>query len=134
VRDIGGGVPGKRKIKAVQTGGPAGGCIPASEVRLAHHPREPHAAGSIMFGRMIVMTTHMPYHVARYIMAFLKDDLVRKVLYCAKARSGCTSASRIYPGQRHARALNQLRISGRNGQGHHHVRPGQSAANPVLST
>ena len=38
---IGGGIPGGKKFKAVQTGGPAGGCIPVSDTHLEVYKRQP---------------------------------------------------------------------------------------------
>ncbi|MGB2986758.1 MAG: SLBB domain-containing protein, partial [Phycisphaerae bacterium] len=74
VYDIGGGPPGKAKIKAVQTGGPSGGCIPADRFDLPIDYDSLAEAGSIMgSGGMIVMdeTTCM-VDVAKYFMNFLK--------------------------------------------------------------
>lgn len=36
IYDIGGGVPNNKKLKAVQTGGPSGGCIPAEKMRISN--------------------------------------------------------------------------------------------------
>ncbi|MBP1692064.1 MAG: NADH:ubiquinone oxidoreductase, nadh-binding (51 kd) subunit, partial [Bacteroidetes bacterium] len=86
VNDIGGGPAGKSKIKAVQTGGPSGGCIPAKMFDLPIDYDSLVSAGSIMgSGGMIVMdeSTCM-VDLARYFMAFLKDESCGKCLTCRK--------------------------------------------------
>jgi NADH-quinone oxidoreductase subunit F len=74
--DIGGGIPKKKKFKAVQTGGPSGGCIPERFLDLPVDFDELTKVGSIMgSGGMIVMDqgTCM-VDVARYFVDFLKDE------------------------------------------------------------
>jgi NADH-quinone oxidoreductase subunit F len=86
VFDIGGGPSGSAKIKAVQTGGPSGGCIPASMFDLAVDYDSLAEVGSIMgSGGMIVMdeTTCM-VDVAKYFMSFLKDESCGKCFTCRK--------------------------------------------------
>ena len=86
VNDIGGGPAGKSRIKAVQTGGPSGGCIPAKMFDLPIDYDSLVSAGSIMgSGGMIVMdeSTCM-VDLARYFMAFLKDESCGKCFTCRK--------------------------------------------------
>ncbi len=86
VYDIGGGPSGPAKIKAVQTGGPSGGCIPASMFDLAVDYDSLAKVGSIMgSGGMIVMdeTTCM-VDIAKYFMSFLKDESCGKCFTCRK--------------------------------------------------
>lgn len=86
VNEIGGGPSGRSEIKAVQTGGPSGGCIPASQFELPIDYESLAAAGSIMgSGGMIVMDqgTCM-VDVARYFMKFLKDESCGKCFTCRK--------------------------------------------------
>jgi NADH-quinone oxidoreductase subunit F len=86
VHNIGGGPSGRTEIKAVQTGGPSGGCIPASLFDLPIDYESLTAAGSIMgSGGMIVMDegTCM-VDVARYFMNFLKDESCGKCFTCRK--------------------------------------------------
>jgi NADH:ubiquinone oxidoreductase subunit F (NADH-binding)/(2Fe-2S) ferredoxin/NAD-dependent dihydropyrimidine dehydrogenase PreA subunit len=86
IEDIGGGPSGKTAVKAVQTGGPSGGCIPASMFDLTIDYDSLAKAGSIMgSGGMIVMDegTCM-VDVARYFMAFLKDESCGKCFTCRK--------------------------------------------------
>ncbi len=86
VYDIGGGSVGKAKIKAVQTGGPSGGCIPANMFDLPIDYDSLAKAGSIMgSGGMIVMDDNTcMVDVAKYFMKFLKDESCGKCFTCRK--------------------------------------------------
>jgi NADH-quinone oxidoreductase subunit F len=74
--DIGGGIPKKKKFKAVQTGGPSGGCIPERFLDLGVDFDELSKVGSIMgSGGMIVMDQDTcMVDVARYFLDFLKEE------------------------------------------------------------
>jgi NADH-quinone oxidoreductase subunit F len=74
--DIGGGIPKKKKFKAVQTGGPSGGCIPEQFLDLPVDFDELAKVGSIMgSGGMIVLDQDTcMVDVARYFVDFLKDE------------------------------------------------------------
>jgi len=86
VYDIGGGPVGKARIKAVQTGGPSGGCIPAGMFDLPIDYDSLAKAGSIMgSGGMIVMDENTcMVDVAKYFMNFLKDESCGKCFTCRK--------------------------------------------------
>ena len=87
VYDIGGGIPDGKKFKAVQTGGPSGGCIPESMIDLPVDFDRLTEVGSMMgSGGMIVMdeATCM-VDVAKYFMNFLKDESCGK---CTSCREG----------------------------------------------
>ncbi len=81
---IGGGIPGGKKFKAVQTGGPSGGCIPESLLDLPVGFDELSQAGSMMgSGGMIVMDEDTCLvDVARYFIAFLTDESCGKCVPC----------------------------------------------------
>ncbi len=84
VHDIGGGIPGGKRFKAVQTGGPSGGCIPESLVDLPIDYERLAEAGSIMgSGGLIVMDegTCM-VDVARYFLDFLRNESCGKCTTC----------------------------------------------------
>jgi NADH:ubiquinone oxidoreductase subunit F (NADH-binding)/NAD-dependent dihydropyrimidine dehydrogenase PreA subunit len=83
---IGGGSVGKARIKAVQTGGPSGGCIPATMFDLPIDYESLTEAGSIMgSGGMIVMDENTcMVDVAKYFMNFLKDESCGKCFPCRK--------------------------------------------------
>jgi len=80
----GGGVVRGRKFKDIQTGGPSGGCIPGRLLDLPVDYESLAAAGSIMgSGGMIVMDDRTcMVDVAKYFMAFLKDESCGKCLPC----------------------------------------------------
>ena len=86
VYEIGGGPSGKAPIKAVQIGGPSGGCIPATHFDLPIDYESLAAAGSMMgSGGMIVMDQNTcMVDVARYFMNFLKDESCGKCFTCRK--------------------------------------------------
>jgi bidirectional [NiFe] hydrogenase diaphorase subunit len=81
---IGGGVPGGHKLKAIQTGGPSGGCIPASMMGLGVSYDALMAAGSIMgSGGMIVMDdTSCMVNVARFFVEFCMTESCGKCIPC----------------------------------------------------
>jgi len=82
--DIGGGIPGGKKFKAVQTGGPSGGCIPESIIDLPVDFDKLTEAGSMMgSGGMIVMDeiTCM-VDVAKYFINFLTEESCGKCVPC----------------------------------------------------
>jgi len=84
VYDIGGGTPNGTKIKAIQTGGPSGGCIPSSMLDIPVDFDELTKVGSMMgSGGMIVMDEKTcMVDVARYFVKFLKDESCGKCLPC----------------------------------------------------
>jgi NADH-quinone oxidoreductase subunit F len=86
VYEIGGGAPGDAKVKAVQTGGPSGGCIPAERFDLSISYDSLAEAGSIMgSGGMIVMDENTcMVDVAKYFVGFLKEESCGKCFTCRK--------------------------------------------------
>ncbi len=84
VEEMGGGAPGGAKIKAVQTGGPSGGCIPSQHLDTPVDYESLGKLGSIMgSGGMIVMddSTNM-VDVARFFMDFCMDESCGKCIPC----------------------------------------------------
>ncbi len=94
IYDIGGGIPNNKKFKAVQTGGPSGGCIPEHLLDLQVGFDELTKAGSMMgSGGMIVMDEDTcMVDVARYFIAFLTDESCGK---CVPCREGLRQMHRI---------------------------------------
>lgn len=137
VQDIGGGSSVNSKVKAVQTGGPSGGCIPTQKFDIAIDYDSLNKAGSIMgSGGMIVMDDHTcMVDVAKYFMAFLKEESCGKCFTCRKGT------------QRMYELLDDI-TKGKGTQEHldlleelaHVVKDttmcglGQTASNPILST
>ena len=91
---IGGGIPDGKKIKAVQTGGPSGGCIPEGQLDLEVGFDELTKAGSMMgSGGMIVMDEDTcMVDVARYFINFLTDESCGK---CVPCREGLRQMHKI---------------------------------------
>jgi len=87
IYDIGEGIPGGKKFKAVQTGGPSGGCVPESLLDLPVDFEELTKVGSMMgSGGMIVMDEDTcMVDVARYFLSFLRDESCGK---CTSCREG----------------------------------------------
>jgi NADH:ubiquinone oxidoreductase subunit F (NADH-binding)/(2Fe-2S) ferredoxin/ferredoxin len=81
---VGGGIPGGKRFKAVQTGGPSGGCIPEKHLDMKVDFDELTQAGSMMgSGGMIVMDEDTcMVDVARYFLDFLSDESCGKCVPC----------------------------------------------------
>ncbi|MBW2330689.1 MAG: NAD(P)H-dependent oxidoreductase subunit E [Deltaproteobacteria bacterium] len=94
IYDIGGGIPKKKKFKAVQTGGPSGGCIPEDFLDLPVDYERLAEVGSIMgSGGMIVMDQDTcMVDLARYFVDFLKNESCGQ---CTPCREGITQMSEI---------------------------------------
>jgi NADH-quinone oxidoreductase subunit F len=94
IYDIGGGIPGGKKFKAVQTGGPSGGCIPESMLNLPVDFDELSKVGSMMgSGGMIVMDENTcMVDIAKYFVGFLEGESCGKCLPC---REGLKRMSQI---------------------------------------
>jgi len=94
IYDIGGGIPGGRKFKAAQTGGPGGGCIPESLLNLPVDFDELTKVGSVMgSGSMIVMDEdNCMVDIAKYFINFLEGESCGK---CVPCREGLKRMSQI---------------------------------------
>ena len=84
IYELGGGVPAGYEFKAAQTGGPAGGCIPASHLELPMDYDSLQSIGAIMgSGGLIVMdTSTCMVDVARFFMEFCRDESCGKCIPC----------------------------------------------------
>ena len=84
IYDIGGGIPNGKKFKAAQTGGPSGGCIPASELDIPIDYDNLVAIGSMMgSGGMIVMDEdNCMVDIARFFLDFTVDESCGKCTPC----------------------------------------------------
>jgi len=94
IYDIGGGIPGNKQFKAIQTGGPSGGCIPESLIDLPVDYEQLTEAGAIMgSGGMIVMDEDTcMVDVAKYFINFLKEESCGK---CVPCRNGLVQMHEI---------------------------------------
>ncbi len=135
--DIGGGIPKKKKFKAVQTGGPSGGCIPEQFLDLPVDFDELTKVGSIMgSGGMIVMDQDTcMVDVARYFVEFLKDESCGQ---CNPCREGLKNMldilTDICQGRGKEGDIELLEEIGAMMQKLSLCGLGTSAANPVLTT
>jgi NADH-quinone oxidoreductase subunit F len=137
VYDIGGGAANGAKIKAVQTGGPSGGCIPASRFDLPVDYENLKQAGSIMgSGGMIVMDTNTcMVDVAKYFMGFLKNESCGKCFTCRKGIQRMHEILEdITVGRGAMSQLELLEDLAETVKDAAQCGLGQSAGNPVLST
>ena len=135
--DIGGGIPDGKQFKAVQTGGPSGGCIPASLLDLPVDYESLTQAGSIMgSGGMIVMDEDTcVVDVARFFLEFTTDESCGK---CASCRDGSAALleilTRICAGEGEGRDLELLPELCHAIKDASMCGLGQTLPNPVLST
>jgi len=137
VYNIGGGPVGKARIKAVQTGGPSGGCIPADKFDLPVDYESLAEAGSIMgSGGMIVMDQNTcMVDVAKYFMNFLKDESCGKCFTCRKGTQRMYEIlDDVSKGQATLKHLDLLKELAEVVKDTTMCGLGQTASNPVLST
>lgn len=137
VFDIGGGIPGGKKFKAVQTGGPSGGCIPDVHLDLPIDYESLKEVGSMMgSGGMIVMNEdNCMVDIARFYLEFTQDESCGR---CTPCRVGTKRLleilKRITEGQgeiEDLELLEELAYDIRDGS---LCGLGQTAPNPVIST
>ncbi len=135
--DIGGGIPGGKKFKAVQTGGPSGGCLPESSLDQSVDYESLAAAGSMMgSGGMVVMDEDTcMVDVARYFLSFTQSESCGK---CVPCRIGTKQMldilERICAGQGVPEDIPLLESLGKNIKAGALCALGQTAPNPILTT
>ncbi|KKM81043.1 MAG: NADP-reducing hydrogenase subunit HndC [Candidatus Anoxychlamydiales bacterium] len=136
VNDICGGVPDGKKLKAVQTGGPAGGCIPVKYMDTAVDYETLHKVGSIMgSGGLIVLDEDdCMVQISRFFMSFSQDESCGK---CTPCREGTVRMleilDRIIAGKGEMEDLDKLNRLGRLMQRASLCGLGRACPNPVLS-
>lgn len=137
IEDIGGGVEGGYELKAVQTGGPTGGCIPKHKLDIPVDYESLAEIGSIMgSGGMIVIDERASIvDIARYFMEFSVSESCGK---CVPCRVGTTQMhnllSKIKDGKATTKDLATLEELCEVVKAMSLCGLGQSAPNPVLST
>jgi len=137
IYDIGGGIPGGKKFKAVQTGGPSGGCIPADLINLPVDYEQLIKVGSIMgSGGMIVMDEDTcVVDIARYFLKFTNDESCGK---CSSCREGSEALleilNKICSGEGEEEDIIFLEELGKAIKDASLCGLGQTLPNPVLST
>jgi NADH-quinone oxidoreductase subunit F len=134
---IGGGVPGNKTFKAVQTGGPSGGCLPENLLDIKVDFDELTQAGAMMgSGGMIVMDEDTCLvDIARYFLAFLSDESCGK---CTPCREGIRQMKKILTnitkGLGQEGDIELLQELAEATKGSSMCALGKTAPNPVLST
>lgn len=137
VYEIGGGIPDGKAFKAAQTGGPSGGCIPASHLDTPIDYDSLTAIGSMMgSGGLIIMDEdNCMVDVARYFLDFTVDESCGQ---CSPCRIGTKRMleilERIVSGQGEEGDIEKLERLASNIKGSSLCGLGKSAPNPVLST
>ncbi len=137
IEEVGGGIPNGKTFKAVQTGGPSGGCIPSSKLDMPVDFDSLTEVGSMMgSGGMIVMDDHTcMVDVARYFIDFLMDESCGK---CTPCREGLFAMhnilDRITKGEGKEDDLSLLEEICDTVTDASLCQLGGSAPNPVLST
>ncbi len=137
IEEIGGGIPGGKKFKAVQTGGPSGGCITAQHLDAQIDYDTLVSLGSMMgSGGMIVMDEDTcMVDVARFYLEFTKDESCGK---CTPCRIGTKRLleilEKITQGKGSLEDLDELAFLSEQVKAASLCGLGQTAPNPILST
>ncbi len=135
--DIGGGIPKKRKFKAVQLGGPSGGCVPEQHLDTPVDYESIARVGAIMgSGGMIVMDNHScMVDMARFFMDFIQDESCGKCTPCREGtRRMLEVLEKITHGEGELEDIKLLEDLSGVIKDSALCGLGQTAPNPVLST
>lgn len=135
--DIGGGIPGGKKFKAVQIGGPSGGCIPEELLDTPIDYDSLLSAGAMMgSGGMVVMDENTcMVDVARFFLNFITSESCGKCTPCREGTKRMLEIlTRITKGEGEPRDLEELQRLGRVIKNTALCGLGNTAPNPVLST
>ncbi|MFP4186871.1 MAG: NADH-quinone oxidoreductase subunit NuoF [Acholeplasmataceae bacterium] len=137
IEDIGGGIPNRKKFKAVQTGGPSGGCITINDIDTGIDFDRLTALGSMMgSGGMIVMDEdNCMVDVARFYLEFTVEESCGKCTPCREGTKRMLDImDRICQGKGKLEDLDTLEELGNMIRETSLCGLGQTAPNPVLST
>jgi len=137
IYDIGGGIKNNRKFKAVQTGGPSGGCIPAKNLDLPIDYESLTAIGSMMgSGGMIVMDEdNCMVDIAKFYLQFTVEESCGKCTPCRIGNKRLLEIlTKITDGEGTEKDLETLKELGQIIKDTSLCGLGQTAPNPVLST
>ena len=137
VEEIGGGVPNGHKLKAIQVGGPSGGCIPADMADIPIDYSSLKEAGAMMgSGGLIVLDdTDCMVDIARYFLSFTQNQSCGRCTFC---RIGTTRMlqilEKICSGKGTLADIDLLEELGQSTRTGSMCGLGKSAPNPVLTT
>ena len=137
IYDIGGGIPGGKKFKAIQTGGPSGGCLTEVDLDTPIDFDNLVAKGSMMGsgGAIVMDEDNCMVDVAKFYMEFICDESCGK---CTPCRIGTKRMleilTRITDGKATMKDLDELERLAESIRANSLCGLGQTAPNPVLST
>ena len=137
IYDIGGGIPNGKKFKAIQTGGPSGGCLTEADLDTPIDFDNLVAKGSMMGsgGAIVMDEDNCMVDVAKFYMEFICDESCGK---CTPCRIGTKRMleilTKITDGKATMDDLNELEVLAENVRSNSLCGLGQTAPNPVLST
>ncbi len=137
VFDIGGGVPNGKKFKAVQTGGPSGGCLPEQYLDTPIDYESLAKAGSIMGsgGMIVIDEDSCMVNIAKFFLEFTQNESCGKCTPCREGTKRMLEIlTRITEGKGQAGDIEKLERLGNMIKKASLCGLGQSAPNPVLST
>ena len=137
IYDVGGGIPNGKKFKAIQTGGPSGGCLTDKNLDTPIDYDNLIAAGSMMGsgGAIVMDEDNCMVDVAKFYMEFICDESCGK---CSPCRIGTKRMleilTRITEGNGTMEDLDALKVLADNVKTNSLCGLGQTAPNPILST
>ena len=137
IYDIGGGIPDRKEFKAIQTGGPSGGCLTAKDLDEPIDFDNLVARGSMMGsgGAIVMDEDNCMVDVAKFYMEFICDESCGK---CSPCRIGTKRMleilTRITEGRGTMKDLEELEELGNTVKANSLCALGQTAANPIIST
>ena len=137
IYDIGGGIPGGKQFKAIQTGGPSGGCLTEKDLDEPIDFDNLVAKGSMMGsgGAIVMDEDNCMVDVAKFYMEFICDESCGK---CSPCRIGTKRMleilTRIAEGSGTMQDLEELEELGQTVKSNSLCALGQTAANPIIST
>ena len=137
IYEVGGGIPGKKKFKAVQTGGPSGGCLPEAYLDKSVDYESLTEAGSMMgSGGMVVMDEDTcMVDVARYFLSFTQAESCGKCVPCrVGTKQMLDILERICAGGGKTEDIAILERMSKQIEAGSLCALGQTAPNPVLTT
>jgi len=135
--EIGGGVPNGKRFKAVQIGGPSGGCLPESQLDLPMDYDTLQAAGAMVGsgGLVVIDEDNCIVEFARYFMQFIQNESCGKCVACREGTKQMLALlQKIVDGQGTLDDIALLEELGNVVKDASLCMLGKTAANPVLST
>ncbi len=137
VEDIGGGVQEGRKLKAVQVGGPSGGCVPhwLADTPVDYEALVSHGAIMGSGGLVVLDETDCMVEIARYFLEFTQDESCGKCTFCRVGTKHMLSIlERLCNGEGKKGDIEKLEMLAHQIIGGSLCALGGTAPNPVLST